>query len=79
MLVSITPNRIVNQFQTLEESYQELQALRLRVRRAERANANATNARNAKMTYFIESDWPTREQNDSRGLLLLDTIEIEHF
>jgi hypothetical protein len=37
--VSKLPNDIADQFQTLEESYQELQALRLRVRRAERANA----------------------------------------
>ena len=36
--MSKTPHDFVNQFQDLEELYQELLALRMRVRRAERAN-----------------------------------------
>ena len=37
--VSKTPNELIYQFQDLEELYQELLALRIRVRQAERANA----------------------------------------
>jgi hypothetical protein len=38
-----TPNDLVDQFQDLEELYQELLALRMRVRQAERANENRAN------------------------------------
>jgi hypothetical protein len=38
-----TPNDLVDQFQDLEELYQELLALRMRHRRAERANENRAN------------------------------------
>ena len=38
-----TPNDLVHQFQDLEELYQELFALRMRVRRAECANENRAN------------------------------------
>ena len=41
--VSKTPDDFVNQFQDLEELYQELLALRMRVRQAERANEKRTN------------------------------------
>jgi hypothetical protein len=37
--VSKTPNDVIYQFQNLEELYQELLALRIRVRQAERATA----------------------------------------
>jgi hypothetical protein len=37
--VSKTPNDLIYQIQDLEELYQELLALRIRVRQAERANA----------------------------------------
>ena len=40
--VSKTPNDLIYQFQDLEELYQELLALRTRVRQAERANARRT-------------------------------------
>ena len=40
--VSKTPNDLIYQFQDLEELYQELLALRIRVRQAERANARRT-------------------------------------
>jgi hypothetical protein len=38
-----TPNDLVDQLQDLEELYQELLALRMRVRQAERANENRAN------------------------------------
>jgi hypothetical protein len=41
--VSKTPNDFVDQLQDLEELYQELLALRMRVRRAERANEKYAN------------------------------------
>jgi hypothetical protein len=40
--VSKTPNELIYQFQDLEELYQELLALRIRVRQAERSNARRT-------------------------------------
>jgi hypothetical protein len=40
--VSKTPDDLMHQFQNLEELYQELLALRIRVRQAERANARRT-------------------------------------
>jgi hypothetical protein len=40
--VSKTPDDLMYQFQNLEELYQELLALRIRVRQAERANARRT-------------------------------------
>jgi hypothetical protein len=41
-IVSKTPDDLMYQFQNLEELYQELLALRIRVRQAERANARRT-------------------------------------
>jgi hypothetical protein len=41
--VSKKPNDLVHQFQDLEELYQELLALRIRVRKAERANEKRVN------------------------------------
>jgi hypothetical protein len=41
-IVSKTPDDLMHQFQNLEELYQELLALRIRVRQAERANARRT-------------------------------------
>ena len=41
--MSKTPHDFVDHFQDLEELYQELLALRMRVRRAERANEKRAN------------------------------------
>jgi hypothetical protein len=61
--VSKTPNHVVDQFQTLEESYQELKMLRLRVHQAEQANEKAIDVtpkakRNSAQQKQLADKWP---------------------